>query len=795
MSNILFSASFACVSTLGEFMDALVIGGQCIRSDDSADFKRFLETTLVGHRKIKSRLAFHEPVEKLADTAVKVIKWILQSESKGTESGGYRNQKPFKRNMLALGYDMCKDGSTNCVKGVRELSSQCINSSMIELAKHRWAALLDRTGTSAMMYLLQKTSVFVPLCNASYNQICGVPFVKMEAPPPDIMPVPGISTIISPDTQRKRRGARIRTQPKRRKLCTIENLSRTASSISDTSGSLADAIGEDASTGANDIRPSLASIVIDRGRMLYNTPRLAQHKVVWDLLADFPLNRCKTADNLLEQIFVLMPDAAAEPPEALRTLCKRMLKLYKKFQFRFHLFRKCPAPWQVKDSGFNPSTFTATFSDNPFDSDDEEIGVDGCNGRIPFGNKHPATAARPAFNSSDNTLSQLLLLQTPTPLDSDASTYSQVIGDGRCVPQAATGGKIGKDDAVGAVSKTKKAKRGAKNGSSQSGKATNGAGDRGGDGHVQPNVVDMANTHSQVHSFLQLCIASVVPRDLIGGRGNHRRLYKVLHELVFLGRHDGLRLGPAMHGFKLCEATAWLDPRERNAASMYACVVHWLISQYALQLVRCFFYVTEASLHGSKLFYFRKDVWNTVTRDAWKSLVSDMFSPKPLSQAVLESEKRQTFGHSRIRLMPKKHGFRAIANLGQSFVMKQVPRTTKARCYPRNGYKEIHIPSTNRVLSNALAALNYVRKSYPELFGSAVFGFADIHAKLGKFKAAIHTLRGEHMDLPRFYIAKVDIRRAFDTIPQRKLLSLLQEKLPDEEYSVSKYWTVSPSFG
>ncbi|KAJ1902533.1 Telomerase reverse transcriptase, partial [Coemansia sp. IMI 209127] len=304
----------------------------------------------------------------------------------------------------------------------------------------------------------------------------------------------------------------------------------------------------------------------------------------------------------------------------------------------------------------------------------------------------------------------------------------------------------------------------------------------------------MANTHSQVHAFLQLCIGSVVPRDMIGGKGNHRRLYKVLHELVFLGRHDGLRLGRAMHGFKLCEAAAWLDPRERNAASMYACVVHWIISQYALQLIRSYFYVTEASLYGSKLFYFRKDVWNTVTRDAWKTLVSDMFKLKPLSQAVLESKTRQTFGHSHIRLMPKKNGFRAIANLGQSFVMKQVPRTTDART-PHHGYKEIHIPSTNKVLSNALAALNYVRKSYPELFGSAVFGFADIHAKLDKFKAATRTLREEHPDPPGFYLAKVDIRRAFDTIPQRKLLSLLQEKLPDEEYSVSKYWTVSPSFG
>ncbi|KAJ2547294.1 hypothetical protein EV175_005280, partial [Coemansia sp. RSA 1933] len=140
MSNIPFSSSFACVSTLREYMDALVTDGQCVKSDDPADYRRFAETTLVGHTRISNRVPYHEPVERVTDTAIKVIKWILQSErNKGVEEKGKvrKGQQQQQRNMLALGYSMCKAGSTNCVKGMRELSSHCISSPMVELAKHR----------------------------------------------------------------------------------------------------------------------------------------------------------------------------------------------------------------------------------------------------------------------------------------------------------------------------------------------------------------------------------------------------------------------------------------------------------------------------------------------------------------------------------------------------------------------------------------------------------------------------------------------------------------------------------
>ncbi|KAJ2665420.1 Telomerase reverse transcriptase [Coemansia sp. RSA 1200] len=753
MNGVPFSSSFPHVSTLKEYMDTLVINGQCMRGSDSSEFKLFLETTLVGHQGINTRLAFQEPVESITDTALKVIRWAIQ-----LEAGNKRRR--LQRNMLAQGYSLCEDGSTNCVKGMRELSSESINSSMVELAKHRWTMLLDRTGTGAVMFLLQKTSMFIPLCNSNYKQICGAPLIKLEPPPPEKIHVPIISSILTirllkgknttlaTATATSTDETQDRGTSKRRKISEASNMSR----VSSLSSNVTEALTKDARKKKHMVgkqeSTNLTTVVIDRGKMLYSTPRLARGKVRWDLLPDFPLNTCETADDLIKKMFALVPDLVPASSETLQTLCKRMLKLHKRFQYRFHLFKLCPASWQAKGGSASPSQSAVTISDNPFDSDDEAANVDMSNGRTSLRHSNCAVA-HPTFDDSQDGF-----LTMPMSIDRGSSCSCDAQSE-KCTPFRRSG----------PIADYK-------------------------EGHS--SVVDMANTHVQVFSFLQLCVCSVIPRDMIGGKHNHRQMYKALRELVFLGRHDNLLLGRILHRFKHCEAIAWLDPQRANAASIYACVVHWILSEYALQLVRIFFYATEESLHGSKLFYFRNDVWNIISREAWRSLASDMFKPKSLEQAALDGKKPQRFGYSRMRLMPKRNGFRAIANLGQSFVVRKTPHTNSNKQH--QGYTEIHIQSTNRVLSDALSVLNSIRKSHPELFGSAVFGPEDMYAKLGKFKDAAKAL-ARHGRSVEFYIAKVDIRRAFDTIPQRRLLDLMREKLPDEEYVVCKYWTLSPAFG
>ncbi|KAJ2620600.1 Telomerase reverse transcriptase [Coemansia spiralis] len=763
-------------------MYALVEDCQCLREADSPEFKRFLTTTLVGHRIINRRLKLECPIEKLADTVIKSIKWMIESEPRLPSCIGHR------RNILALGYDMCQDGSTNWVKGIQELSNHHINSSMIELGRHRWQLLLERTGTVAMMHLLRHTSIFIPLHNSSFKQICGTPLVNLAMPPANKMYDPIFSTTAAYPGLRKgkRKQKDAESNDDFSRICNVQSSSKTRkidtcqlasaqqqqqrtplfSSITTSDSAKSSFLATD--PPINSI--TLSTIPVDRIKMLYCVPRTSQHKVRWNLSPDFALNICKSPEDLLARIFSKIPNMAEHPPERLILLCKRMLKLHKEFNYRFHLFRQCPAPWQTADRGSEAMLFPTTRPENLFDSDNDEDD----NLTIPVNSVPIPTQISPCS------------LDKSTPSSSLAGPFDRIHPPSELdiVSNVAVGvGDIGSSAERFALSGVERPKQ---NPPVKAVAANNGTKDDA------ASFLKMASSQHQIYMYLQLCIRSVIPRDLIGGKHNHRRLYKMLHALVHAGRYDDLSLHQAIQKLKLGEVKSWLDPQQPTAASMYACLIHWVLSGFAIQLIRGFFYVTEGSSTGNRLYFFRNDVWNSITRNAWKTLISDMFVHKARADVATDGKRWQRFGYSRMRLMPKERGFRAIANLKQSFILR------KLNCSRNKGkqqvvFKEQHIQSTNKTLSNAMAAINYVRRSRPELFGSAIFGPDDAYERIKQFKDM--TKDEWEYGKSRLFIAKMDIRRAYDTIPQGKLLTLLKEKLPDEEYTIFKYWTLSPSYG
>ncbi|KAJ2797405.1 Telomerase reverse transcriptase, partial [Coemansia helicoidea] len=413
----------------------------------------------------------------------------------------------------------------------------------------------------------------------------------------------------------------------------------------------------------------LASITIPRGRMLFSAPRL-WGDLDWTLPPSFPLNRHTSGHLLAQHIFKRVPHFAAAPPAALLALTSRMLKLHKKFNYRHHLFRLCPAPWQQPQHG------------------------------------------------------------------------QQAPGDAQA-----------------------------------------------------PGPLDQASPHTAVFGFLQHCVRSVVPRDLVGGKRNHRRLYAALRTVVSAGRFEALSLHEVMQRFRLCEATKWLDTSAASAMDIYASMICWVLSEYTVRIVRKYFYVTESSQSRRHLYYFRSDVWRSLAREAWGQLKnSGIYAPKPESAAAAAAaaatDGHLAFGHSRMRLLPKEQGFRPIVNMRRSYMLRPVAPGAGSGTRLRLG--ERPAASTNKSLADILAALRPWQRGRPELFGTATFGPDDLHARLAAFKRSIGTAGG--LGAVPLYMAKLDISRAYDTIPQTLLLSQLRACLPDGELAVQKYWTLSPSF-
>jgi telomerase reverse transcriptase len=130
---------------------------------------------------------------------------------------------------------------------------------------------------------------------------------------------------------------------------------------------------------------------------------------------------------------------------------------------------------------------------------------------------------------------------------------------------------------------------------------------------------------------------------------------------------------------------------------MFLEFVYWLLDSFLVPLIRTNFHVTESNVHRNRLFYFRHDVWRMLAEPALAELRMNMFEEMPTESTVRLLSSRQ-LGFSKIRLLPKKQGFRTIMNLKR----RQQPLRPGAKLLGR---------SINSVMTPAFKAITYERVS------------------------------------------------------------------------------------
>ena len=119
---------------------------------------------------------------------------------------------------------------------------------------------------------------------------------------------------------------------------------------------------------------------------------------------------------------------------------------------------------------------------------------------------------------------------------------------------------------------------------------------------------------------------------------------------------------------------AWLQPpgQDNNAnlaksdfekrKELFLEFAYWLFDSFLIPLIRCNFHVTESNVHRNRLFYFRHDVWRMLTEPCLTTMKSDMFEHME-TERMARLLSMRPLGFSKIRLLPKRHGFRTIMNL------------------------------------------------------------------------------------------------------------------------------------
>ena len=203
--------------------------------------------------------------------------------------------------------------------------------------------------------------------------------------------------------------------------------------------------------------------------------------------------------------------------------------------------------------------------------------------------------------------------------------------------------------------------------------------------------------------------------------------------------------------------------------------LYFYFDSMLIPLIRANFHVTESSAYGNRLFYFRHDLWRAMTEPSLATIKLSMFEELKTEKARKLLDAR-TLGYSQIRLLPKTSGFRPIMNLRRRVKKLQNGRTFLGK-------------SINSVMGPVFNMLSYEKDKQKERLGSALFSTGEIFTKLKHFRAY------QRKDSTRdrtYYLAKVDVQSCFDTIPQRKVVSLMNQLISEDEYRIASHAEVKP---
>ena len=319
--------------------------------------------------------------------------------------------------------------------------------------------------------------------------------------------------------------------------------------------------------------------------------------------------------------------------------------------------------------------------------------------------------------------------------------------------------------------------------------------------------MDAATPAEQVSTFCRAVLSSIIPRGLWGthedGKANENAILCYVDRFVHLRRFETLSLHTVFQGLKvfivtLGQATTlttlqicnipWLIPPGAKPGTktshsdtnkrkeIFLELVYYLFDSLLIPLIRCNFHVTESTTHRNRLFFFRHDIWRSLTERSLTTIKLSMFEELQTEKAKKLLDAR-TLGFSQIRLLPKGPGVRPIMNLRR--------RVTKLQ----NG-KSVLGRSINSIMAPVFNMLSYEKAKQPDRLGSALFSVGDIYPKLKAFRSQIWSTEPAPK---RLYFAKVDVVSCFDTIPQRRVIRLMEELASEGEYRIARHAEIKPS--
>ncbi|GBG64659.1 hypothetical protein CBR_g45714 [Chara braunii] len=350
-------------------------------------------------------------------------------------------------------------------------------------------------------------------------------------------------------------------------------------------------------------------------------------------------------------------------------------------------------------------------------------------------------------------------------------------------------------------------------------------------------------------------------RIMIGSEHNWGVLRRNVVEFVRLHRWESMTLSHAIRGFRLSDVKGLMshscshpktaikgkniigrnkgrgqeasgNPRRASFSvkrqRLMEDWIYFLFASVVIPLIRAHFYVTESEGATHRVCYFRKPVWDMLTR-LWVENMTAAAPAMPLHAvnhhgnnndvndsncmytklsrfqvcALLRRKERLAVGFSAARLVPKGLGTRAIVNSGKAmskvFHLHKKRDVGSSKMFGRGGCSKsttrgggnwerevvpLRFQPVNSVLRDAHHCLKFEQSQHGDETSGSVFGYNDAYAKLRRFVTGLKTRPGGFPS--SLYIAVCDMANAFDNIDQEKMRKITAGFIREEHFKVQR---------
>ena len=258
------------------------------------------------------------------------------------------------------------------------------------------------------------------------------------------------------------------------------------------------------------------------------------------------------------------------------------------------------------------------------------------------------------------------------------------------------------------------------------------------------NYLMLHSSVNEVFLFLRSVIKRCFSKEVVWGNcENELAFFKNLKFFLSCCRFDKITVNDLCLGISL-DSIPWL--KGPKAKQLFCKFIKWLLLNFVFEIVTRFFYVTEHSRTGHKLYFYRKDIWMKIVSAATELLVRKNIWTPVTSNALPQF---------RVRFCPKHFGVRPI--------MKQMNK----------GREGSNLISSYDILK----ILQYICKKHPSILGYSVINSDQIHVKWKAFwRTCVSRYIGSTQSI-KLYFVKMDVDSCFDTIVVELLLHVLQEIL------------------